>query len=387
MRKRFVLTVGFILWATSGFGDVWTNIGNPSGSILGYTSLSSTQTWVCAGTGGIYFYDGESLTLQETFSGSTVRGIHALDATHVWAAGYHISSNQGEIFFYDGTHWETHLTLTNAGDATKLYDIYAASENEIWACGNLAQIWITENGGDSWAISYDSAESKSWYSIDGADASHVWAAGAGNNSNLAQVIHFNGSDWTLPWSEYIGYRLYSISAAASNDVWAIGGTNGTVLRFQNGVWGTAPGLEASSTQYDITRTPCGDTWATAWGKGIYYLEKDDWVQDTNRSDFIWSSFATPWCVLADDAIYGVFVRSLLPEVSRVGSGIGFSWNSVPGRTYQIEWADEPLAPDWKVADTLTAGSWTTYWGDIGDGTTNRPSPSADRQRIYRVVQP
>jgi len=58
-----------------------------------------------------------------------------------------------------------------------------------------------------------------------------------------------------------------------------------------------------------------------------------------------------------------------------------------GRTYQVEWADEPLAPDWKQADQITAGGWTTYWDDIGDGTTNRPAPSNSVQRIYRVVQP
>jgi len=74
MMKRILLTVSLTVWATSGFGDSWTNIGNPPGSMLGYTSLSSTQTWICAGTGGIYFYDGESLTLQETFNGSNVSG-------------------------------------------------------------------------------------------------------------------------------------------------------------------------------------------------------------------------------------------------------------------------------------------------------------------------
>lgn len=392
MSKIIRLAVLFCVLAPAAFAEVWTNIGDVDA--LGFFTLSASQTWVCTTSGRIYFYDGETLSEQAHLAPGgdlSLQDIYALDGEHVWAVGYSYSPSPvgGQVFFYDGAEWRNSLSLTNAGQASHLYGVYAASTSHIWACGNLAQIWATTNGGSTWTTQYTHADTKSWYAIDGVNDVHVWVAGMEYVGKRAQIMAFNGMHWLTSYSEVLDEQpLRDIDAVSTNDVWAIGGSNGTVIHFQNGAWTAAPALNSTNANsYSINRTPYGDVWASAYGQGLFYLAGDEWTRDTGLSIFAWRSYASTWYVFVQDALSGVFMRRIYPAVDRVSTGIGFSWNSVPGRIYQIEWTDDLIDPTWRAADRITAGGWTTYWGDIGDGTTNRPPPASSTQRLYRVVQP
>ena len=180
MLKKTQIAAIFCFCATAAFGGAWTNIGAVSGGGMGIRTLSASQTWICTSSGRIYFYDGETLSEQTNLAQGitlSLQNMYALDAQHVWAAGYTFSPNSGRIYFYTGTNWALSLALTNAGEATALYDVYAASTSHVWACGNLAQIWATTNGGTTWTAQYTNVDNQSWNAINGVDAMHVWAAG------------------------------------------------------------------------------------------------------------------------------------------------------------------------------------------------------------------
>lgn len=388
---RFLCTT-FLLAALirPAAAEIWTPLGNPVGTVEGISTLSASQTWFCTTSGYIYTYDGETFAEQTNLSQEitvSLQDIHALDAEHIWTVGYGVSTSAAVVYFYDGTAWSQSLMLTNATNATRFFGVYAADPQHVWACGNNAQVWGTADGGATWSNVYDHADNKIWSAIDGIDAENVWVSGMEYSGQRAQILRFDGSYWLIPYSEPLGGSLRSIDAVTTNDVWALS-VNGNVLRYQFGTWSehSLVGFTNASS-CAISRTDYGDTWASAFGGGLYCLDNGIWQADTNLPVFSRTCDASSWYVFDSDQLKGLYVRQIYPALDRIESGIGISWNSVPGRTYRIEWAEDPLNPDWQTADTFTAGSWVSYWGDIGDGTTNRPAPSADSQRIYRVIQP
>lgn len=387
-----VFLLGFSLVCTA-FDGAWKDIGNVDGGITGYATLSATQTWMCTTSGKVYFFDGEALSDQTDVDPDlslSLQGICALDSAHIWVAGYSYSPSPagGRVYFWDGSEWTLMFSSTLAGNANQFRDVYAASTSRVWVCGNQAQIWGSTNGGVSWDVEYDHVDNKMWYSIDGTDPEHVWVAGIEYVGKHAQILFGDGLLWHTPLSEMLGEgALRDIDAVSTNEVWAIGGNDGAVVRFRNGAWESAAGLAATNaSEYSISRTSCGDIWASAYGYGLYFLGNDGWERDHGMSSYTWRSHASPWQVFAEDAVSGLYVRQSYPAVERVQTGIGFAWNAIPGRTYCVEWTDNPLEPEWKAADRLTAGGWTAYWADIGDGTSNRPPPTSSTERLYRVVQ-
>ena len=392
MLKRILFRTLIYGCAIAAHGQAWTNIGTPNGGAMGFSSLSASQTWICTSSGRIYFHDGATMSVQTNLAQATnlsLQAIHAVDAQHVWATGYAYTPQQGRIYFYNGTHWTLVYTMTNTGVNSILRDIYAASTSHVWACGNPAWILASTNGGQTWTTQNTNSGSHAWYVIDGVDAAHVWVAGLDTPSQNAQIMSWDGANWTTNYSLDLGGAPFdAMDVATANDIWAVGGTNGTVVRFRNGAWAFSPALNSTnSNSRTISATSCGDAWACAFGYGLFMFNGTGWTAETNLSQNIWRVGASPWQVFASDLNLGIYMWELDPEMERVETGVGFSWRSVPGRTYRVEWTDDPLGNNWRAADQITAGGWTTYWGDIGDGTTNRPRPSNSVERLYRIVQP
>ena len=363
--------------------------GTVNGTVVGFSSVSSTSAWAATGSGYVYHYDGQTWVVHSNLAQSldvSLEDIFALDDTHIWAVGYSYSPSpaDGKIFYYDGAAWSLQASLTNATDSSRLYDVYASDTSHVWAVGNGGQIWATADGGESWGIDYD-PDNRVWKDIDGCAENFVCAVGE-SSGGLAQICHWDGSVWSTKFATNLGnIVLMSVSVVSTNDAWAIGGTNGYVARYQDGLWKPAQGLEINNNQYWISRNTFGETWATVFGAGIFHLENGAWLQDTNRL-FVQELDASPWFVWVFDYFDEICMLDLRPELDRMGWGIGLSWNSVPGREYTVEWTDDPMTQTWYEADRVIATEWTSYWGDIGDGTSNRPAPSASSQRTYRVVE-
>ena len=390
--KNDLVAALICLGSATAFGADWTSLGTLNGGATDFSSLSASQTWICTSSGYIYFYDGATLSAQTNLAQATnlsLQAIHAVDARHVWATGYAYTPQQGRVYCFNGSKWMLVYTMTNTGVGSILRSIYAASTSHVWVCGNPTWFLATTNGGVTWTQQFTNSGNHTWHVIDGTDAAHVWAAGIDNLNLNAQVMAWDGANWTTNYSlNLAGAPLDAMDVVTSNDIWAVGGTNSAVVRFQNGAWQFPPALNATNaSSRTISATSCGDTWACAFGRGLFMFNGAGWTAETNLSQLITRVAASPWHVFAVDSTLGVFLRRVDPELARVESGIGFSWRSVPGRTYRIEWTDALDTNNWRAADQITAGGWTTYWGDIGDGTTNRPPPTNSLERLYRVVQP
>jgi hypothetical protein len=389
-----LLTVCFPLLSPAA---QWTQVlSSTEGTIHSFAILSATQVWAGSSSGYIYFYNGETIGVQTNLSqGFTVGfyGMSAVDSEHVWAAGYSGSPAAARVYRFDGTQWTEQLVATNNG-ITQFLDIYAADTQHVWAAGNSAQIWYSDDGGTTWTAQYDHANNKIWKAIDGVNASNVWTCGYDATLSDSQIMYYNGSSWNYQYSqEHGGAGFMGLDAVRTNHIWVVGGNTGVVMVSQGGVWTTNAILGSNTYNHaSISENKYGETWMSFNGAGVFELQGDEWVSDTNLGygvtyNMIYELEASPWYVWEYDFFRKLHMLDLRSSIDRMGYGVGFSWNSVPGREYQIEWTDDPLTQNWQKAETVIATEDLTYWADIGDGTSNRPPPDASGGRSYRVVEP
>ena len=108
---------------------VWTMQHYTPGdeTLRGVMALDSSHVWAVGHGGSMLFYDGTSWTEQESGTAETLLGITALDAGHVWAVGF-----VGTVLFYDGTSW----TPQESGTSEALHDVTAVDADHVWAVGS-----------------------------------------------------------------------------------------------------------------------------------------------------------------------------------------------------------------------------------------------------------
>ncbi len=75
------------------------------------------------GDGGVFTWNVQ----HQPEGGDDLRGVSAVDETHVWAVGA-----GGTILFYDGTSW----TAQASGTTDDLWGVSALDESHVWTVGH-----------------------------------------------------------------------------------------------------------------------------------------------------------------------------------------------------------------------------------------------------------
>jgi hypothetical protein len=167
-----------------------------------------------------------------------------------------------------------------------LYDVSAATPNDIWAAGDFnparghTQPLLEHWNGSAWAIVPAPTLPDRDVTLRGVaarTATDAWAVGM---SGLDTVIeHWNGRAWTLVPSPNVpqaGSILNAVTAASANDAWAAGGVskgNGTpvetlILHWNGRQWSrvASPNVQWISSQLmSISARSSSDAWAVGYG--------------------------------------------------------------------------------------------------------------------------
>ncbi len=174
------------------------------------------EIWVSANLGEIYHSSnsGSSWYL-DTDLGTTIwNSVHGTDADHIWAAGGWTGTNR--IIFNDGTDW-TVQTEFNLGSGKYLRDIFATSDDDVWAIGDTGI--ILHYDGSNWQVSTDLDNNSTQSSITGLSADRVWA---GMNNADKGIYFFNGTSWSL---ETNGITPKGLDARGPGELWTAAGDN------------------------------------------------------------------------------------------------------------------------------------------------------------------
>jgi hypothetical protein len=259
----------------------------------------------------------------------------------------------------------------------------------VWVVGNSGIILRSTDGGATW-IEEEDTGSDIWQGIDGLDARNVWVVGA---ANPCRILFYDGYGWTnqhefaMPSSS--GY-LRDVSAVAEDNVWAAGDL-GYILHFDGTSWTTS--VRVTENDY-FNYAPISAIGQKVWAAPrdfqgtIYFNDGSGWSSQTNFGtvyepvclDANVPSFV--WAGMENQRIY--LLRYFEP-ITHMAEGIGLTWESIIGVTYQVEYTDSPEASnDWHFADEVTAARTNTTWGDIGDAASGRPAPESSTSRFYRV---
>lgn len=223
-----------------------------------------------------------------------LRGVAALSANDVWAAGYSFGTQSESnidtlILHWDGLSWSRVTSPNVLGVANQLFGVVAISTNDIWAVGfaggaPLSMHW----NGSAWSVVPVPADaglsSETLAAVSGSASNDVWTVGRGKgiftNQTFATIRHWDGTRWTQkicrassssnPPDGYEGggpdAYFTGVSAAASNDVWAVGvrGSGPMILHWDGWAWTTVTHPRAfpnSATLRAVTTLSGGSAWS------------------------------------------------------------------------------------------------------------------------------
>jgi photosystem II stability/assembly factor-like uncharacterized protein len=112
--------------------------------------------------------DGKTWTVNPVPVSGAIRGLYAVDASHVWAVG-----DKGAILFYNGKQWVSQSSNTSSN----LFAVSFSDTMNGWAVGDGGIILHTVTGGNVWqreAINQTALTLRAVYAV---SPSEAWAAG------------------------------------------------------------------------------------------------------------------------------------------------------------------------------------------------------------------
>ena len=196
---------------------------------------------------------------------NNLNSVHFIDSLTGWIAGFGDSYN-GEIFHSNdgGLTW----IKQDLGKNTTLMDIYFLNNEKGWVGGNSennGEIFLTENGGDSWNLIY--TDTNIIHNILFIDENKGWA------TNFDEIMRTNdgGNTWNIQYTS----TVYDF-----NSIFFINPTTGWVC----GDWGAGDGIIFNTKDGGVT-----------WTKQF----------DNNENDRLWDIYFTDvnngWAV-GDDGL-------------------------------------------------------------------------------------
>jgi len=191
-------------WTT----DTWVveDVGTPN--FEGVSGISS-QDLFAVGWAGVYTNrTGE--WVYESISGNPRFNAVWYDGNFAIAVG-----EEGIIGFFDGQTW----TLDDEITSSTLYSVHGTSPNNIWVVGESGTILHFD--GTGWTES-DVGTSVSFWGVFVPSSDEVFAVG-----NNGTALHYSSGAWTdLPTG--IDNNLYAVTVSSGGSVWAVGNRGATL---------------------------------------------------------------------------------------------------------------------------------------------------------------
>jgi photosystem II stability/assembly factor-like uncharacterized protein len=204
-----------------------------------------------------------------------VYGLAAVDATHIWAAGYD-GAIAGVIYHRvpERPQGDTNNLNANApwwlewaANYRGMYGVSAVDENTAWAVGYAGYLWHTTDG-STWAQE-SSGTGAALNDVAAVDASTAWVVG---DSGTILKTTDGGATWVAQTSD-TSVNLKKIAAVSASAAWVVG-ENGIILATTNG--GASWAVQHSGTYATLTGVVAVDV-NTAWvcGTGGTLLSTTD----------------------------------------------------------------------------------------------------------------
>jgi Secretion system C-terminal sorting domain len=282
-----------ILYATTG----------TKSNIYGGYSLGVLKTVNGGASWQIIDNLGEDINFANDYNDITLHGllIHPNTPDKVFVGG------KGKIYrsVNNGSDWEVFLLpgmedsyiCDIAYDANDNNVIYASTLNT--AVNGLGNIWVSEDGGNSWVIKNPNAVSNLVTRLDNtnADPTRIYCS-LKNSNGLISVYNSSdhGDSWNLVYDSFSnnGYGFYKNAFEVSNisaDLIYFGGISFSIGRRSNGVW-------SSETQHSGMHDDIRDIDLYSFANGEEYLlvSSDGGVQQTsfNADNLIADQFNIAW---------------------------------------------------------------------------------------------
>jgi hypothetical protein len=225
------------LWAgentpgeTGSLTAVW---GSSPEDIYLTTNDPSNPIWHSSGAGGWNISAPSGCA-------NTLNTIFGTDANHIWAGGSWSSAAIGVICKWSGTMWSA-VTLPTG--ATTIRGIWGSSPTDVYAADDSGH---TYHSSDGTSFIAETAAAGPVYALWGADATHVWVAGANGDVGFRDAV--------IPPNNWIT-RTTGVTTQL-NGMWAEPGTDLYIVGNQptSGGGGTIVHLNLTTSQ-PATETP------------------------------------------------------------------------------------------------------------------------------------
>lgn len=268
-------------------GQSWTHVPSPNvpnyfNYLYDVSARSAGDVWAAGmyhtGYGLVMHWDGGGWSIVSSATpdeGASLAGIVALSAQEVWAVGWSGFSTLTERYVgicptptrtptstVTSTSTPSNTptitrtpTRTNTPTITltptptcqlqwriqqseypgKLKDVWAYSEDDIWAIGNIGHpTLIMHWDGEEWSVvpsPNPGPQANILNSISGSGPDDVWAVGYlfDGSNNRTLILHWDGVQWSVVSSPNVGptnSELWSVSALSKTDAWAVGDFSG-----------------------------------------------------------------------------------------------------------------------------------------------------------------
>jgi len=219
-------------------------------TLTGVWGSSSTDVWAVSEWGGIWHFDGNTLTSVASglppdnpgrLGWNAIAGSAPND---IWAAG-----KSGALSHYDGVAW----TFSQAPGVSDILGMWIAGPGDIWFCGKSGIVRHRKPTGD-WesAPSFTTADLSSLWGRNGHD---IWTMAESHTA-----YHYDGATWkpsVIP-STVEFQPIHAIAGSGMADVWAVGQL-GLAIHWDGVSW---------SQEETNTRDDLNAIWISPDGSGL-----------------------------------------------------------------------------------------------------------------------
>ncbi len=216
--------------------------------------------------GSLYFYNGNTYSMQPSGTQRTLRAIHGTGSSDIWAVG-----DDGVVLHFNGIGW----TQESSGQSNDLRAVFSVGGGEVFVAGAYSLRRRDPSG--TWANASTTSVSGSWRGLHGTGSDDVWLVG-----DYGRVYHYDGAAWvkqTVPTVK----NLRAVWAVAKDDVW-VAGEGGTLLHYDGVSFSAVDGVPATQTVTAINGRSANEIYAVGNRGFVLVYDGNTWTE-ANTPDY------------------------------------------------------------------------------------------------------